>query len=159
MSIMAGIGRGAQLGVLIKNAEALERMEKIDTLVVDKTGTLTEGNPKLAMLRTFSGFGEDELLRLAASLERASEHPLAAAIIAASAERSERVSRARKALEQQFLNNCDIQLDPEDVVQNEEWKGYRLNPYLLLVKPTQLQGVGSMSQLNSSAVTTPPQPR
>jgi P-type Cu+ transporter len=87
MSIMAGIGRGAQLGVLIKNAEALERMEKIDTLVVDKTGTLTEGNPKLAMLRTFSGFGEDELLRLAASLERASEHPLAAVIIAASAER------------------------------------------------------------------------
>jgi P-type Cu+ transporter len=73
--------------VLIKNAEALERMEKIDTLVVDKTGTLTEGKPKLAMLRTFSGFGEDELLRLAASLERASEHPLAAAIIAASAER------------------------------------------------------------------------
>ena len=64
-----------------------------------------------------------------------------------------------KALEQQFLNNCDIQLDPEDVVQNEEWKGYRLNPYLLLVKPTQLQGVGSMSQLNSSAVTTPPRPR
>jgi hypothetical protein len=71
----------------------------------------------------------------------------------------QRVSRTRKALEQQFLNNCDIQLDPQDVVQNEEWKGYRLNPYLLLVKPTQLQGVGSMSQLNSSAVTTPPQPR
>ena len=71
----------------------------------------------------------------------------------------QRVSRTRKALEQQFLNNCDIQLDSEDVVQNEEWKGYRLNPYLLLVKPTQLQGVGSMSQLNSSAVTTPPQPR
>ena len=71
----------------------------------------------------------------------------------------QRVSRTRKALEQQFLNNCDIQLDPDDVVQNEEWKGYRLNPYLLLVKPTQLQGVGSMSQLNSSAVTSPPQPR
>ena len=71
----------------------------------------------------------------------------------------QRVSRTRKALEQQFLNNSDIQLDPEDVVQNEEWKGYRLNPYLLLVKPTQLQGVGSMSQLNSSAVTTSPQPR
>jgi hypothetical protein len=71
----------------------------------------------------------------------------------------QRVSCTRNALEQQFLNNCDIQLDSEDVVQNEEWKGYRLNPYLLLVKPTQLQGVGSMSQLNSSAVTTPPQPR
>ncbi|MBA3726960.1 MAG: hypothetical protein H0W86_11040 [Armatimonadetes bacterium] len=71
----------------------------------------------------------------------------------------QRVSRTRKALEQQFLNNCDIQLDFQDVVQNEEWKGYRLNPYLLLVKPTQLHRVGSMSQLNSSAVTTPPQPR
>jgi 7-cyano-7-deazaguanine synthase in queuosine biosynthesis len=71
----------------------------------------------------------------------------------------QRVSRTRKAIEQQFLNNCDIQLDPEDVVQNEEWKGYRLNPYLLLVKPTLLQGAGSMSQLNSRTVTTPPQPR
>ena len=71
----------------------------------------------------------------------------------------QRISRTRKALEQQFLNNCDIQLDPEDIVQNEEWKGYRLNPYLLLVKPTQVQGVGPMSQLNSSDVTTPPQPR
>src|SRR5262249_17933638 len=76
MSIMAGVGRGAQLGVLIKNAEALERMEKIDTLVVDKTGTLTEGKPKLTSMRVFSGFGEEEVLRLAASLERASEHPL-----------------------------------------------------------------------------------
>ncbi|MGA7384283.1 MAG: heavy metal translocating P-type ATPase, partial [Methylocella sp.] len=81
MSIMVGVGRGAQLGVLIKNAEALERMEKIDTLVVDKTGTLTEGKPKVMAVRTFSGFGEDEILRLAASLERASEHPLAAAIV------------------------------------------------------------------------------
>jgi P-type Cu+ transporter len=87
VSIMAGVGRGAQLGVLIKNAEALERMEKIDTLVVDKTGTLTEGKPKLASIRTFSGFGEDEVLRLAASLERASEHPLGAAIVGAAAER------------------------------------------------------------------------
>jgi P-type Cu+ transporter len=87
MSIMAGVGRGAQFGVLIKNAEALERMEKIDTLVVDKTGTLTEGKPKLVSIRTFSGFGEDEVLRLAASLERASEHPLGAAIVAAAAQR------------------------------------------------------------------------
>ncbi len=87
VSIMAGVGRGAQLGVLIKNAEALERMEKIDTLVVDKTGTLTEGKPKLASIRTFSGLGEDEVLRLAASLERASEHPLGAAIVGAAAER------------------------------------------------------------------------
>ncbi|MGQ0444234.1 MAG: heavy metal translocating P-type ATPase [Beijerinckiaceae bacterium] len=81
MSIMVGVGRGAQSGVLIKNAEALERMEKIDTLVVDKTGTLTEGKPKVVAIRTLGGVGEDEILRLAASLERASEHPLAAAIV------------------------------------------------------------------------------
>jgi hypothetical protein len=71
----------------------------------------------------------------------------------------QRVSRTRKTLEKQFLDSCDIQLDLEDVIQNEEWKGYRLNPYLLLVKPAQLQGVGTTSQLNSPAVTTPPQPR
>ncbi|MGH6841890.1 MAG: heavy metal translocating P-type ATPase, partial [Methylocella sp.] len=81
MSIMVGVGRGAQSGVLIKNAEALERMEKIDTLVVDKTGTLTEGKPKVVAIRTLGGVGEDEFLRLAASLERASEHPLAGAIV------------------------------------------------------------------------------
>jgi Cu+-exporting ATPase len=69
------------LGVLIKNAEALERMEKIDTLVLDKTGTLTEGKPKVVAIRTLAGLGEDEFLRLAASLERASEHPLASAIV------------------------------------------------------------------------------
>jgi Cu+-exporting ATPase len=87
MSIMAGVGRGAQFGVLIKDAEALERMEKIDTLAVDKTGTLTEGKPKLVSIRTFAGFGEDEVLRLAASLERASEHPLASSIVGAAIER------------------------------------------------------------------------
>jgi len=87
MSIMVGVGRGARLGVLIKNAEALERFEKVDTLVVDKTGTLTEGKPRLTALRPVSGFDENELLRLAASLERASEHPLAAAIVDAAKER------------------------------------------------------------------------
>ncbi|MGH6849952.1 MAG: copper-translocating P-type ATPase, partial [Methylocella sp.] len=87
MSIMVGVGRGAQSGVLIKNAEALERMEKIDTLVVDKTGTLTEGKPKVTTVRTLGGLGDDEFLRLAASLERASEHPLAAAIVDAAKER------------------------------------------------------------------------
>ena len=87
MSIMVGVGRGAQLGVLIKNAEALERMEKIDTLIVDKTGTLTEGKPKVIAVRASGEFGEDEILRLAASLERASEHPLAAAIVGAAKER------------------------------------------------------------------------
>ncbi|TPE59030.1 heavy metal translocating P-type ATPase [Sandaracinobacter neustonicus] len=81
MSIMVGVGRGAQLGVLVRNAEALERMEKVDTLVVDKTGTLTEGRPALVALRPAPGFDEAELLRLAAAVEAASEHPLALAIV------------------------------------------------------------------------------
>jgi heavy metal translocating P-type ATPase len=87
MSIMVGVGRGAQGGVLIKNAEALERMEKVDVLVVDKTGTLTEGKPKVTAVHPAPGFTEADLLRLAASLEQASEHPLAAAIVAAAGER------------------------------------------------------------------------
>ena len=87
MSIMVGVGRGAQAGVLIKNAEALERMERIDTLVVDKTGTLTEGKPKLVAIVAAPGFAESDVLRLAASAEKASEHPLALAIVAAAAER------------------------------------------------------------------------
>jgi Cu+-exporting ATPase len=81
MSIMVGTGRGARAGVLIKNAEALELMEKVDTLVVDKTGTLTEGKPRLVGVTTIGTIRDDELLRLAASLERGSEHPLAAAIV------------------------------------------------------------------------------
>ncbi|MGR9043703.1 MAG: copper-transporting P-type ATPase [Gammaproteobacteria bacterium] len=81
MSIMVGTGRGAQVGVLIKNAEALEVMEKINTLVVDKTGTLTEGKPKLMSVAAVPDFSEQEVLRLGASLEQASEHPLAAAIV------------------------------------------------------------------------------
>ena len=87
MSIMVGVGRGAQLGVLIKNAEALERMEKVDTIVVDKTGTLTEGKPKLTEIRTTAQIGQDKLLYFAASLERSSEHPLAQAIVQLAAER------------------------------------------------------------------------
>ncbi|AMK22731.1 copper-translocating P-type ATPase [Sphingobium sp. TB-6] len=83
MSIMVGVGRGAGLGVLIKNAEALERMEKVDMLVVDKTGTLTEGKPSLTGIVTAPGFEENALLRLAAGVERVSEHPLALAIVAA----------------------------------------------------------------------------
>ena len=82
MSIMVATGRGAAAGVLIRDAEALERLEKVDTLVVDKTGTLTEGKPRLAAIVALPGFAEDEVLRLAAALERASEHPLAAAIVA-----------------------------------------------------------------------------
>ncbi|MBE0502898.1 MAG: heavy metal translocating P-type ATPase [Desulfuromonadales bacterium] len=81
IAIMVGTGRGALAGVLIKNAEALEIMEKVDTLVVDKTGTLTVGKPKLVAVQVASGFSEEEILRLAASLERASEHPLAEAIV------------------------------------------------------------------------------
>jgi Cu+-exporting ATPase len=87
MSIMVGVGRGAQAGVLIKNAEALEHMEKIDTIIVDKTGTLTEGRPAVTAIVPAPGFTEEEALRLAASVERASEHPLALAIVRAAEER------------------------------------------------------------------------
>jgi Cu+-exporting ATPase len=85
MSIMVGTGRGALAGVLIKNAEALELMERIDTLVVDKTGTLTEGKPRLTSIVPSQGIAESELVRLAATLEKGSEHPLAAAIVAGAA--------------------------------------------------------------------------
>ncbi len=88
MSIMVGVGRGAQAGVLIKDAEALERMEKVDTLVVDKTGTLTEGRPAVTGSVAASGFDDNEMLRLAASVEAASEHPLALAIVAAAKDRN-----------------------------------------------------------------------
>jgi Cu+-exporting ATPase len=94
MSIQVGVGRGAQAGVLIKNAEALERFEKVDTLVIDKTGTLTEGKPRVVAVETNDGIAEDELLRLAASLERSSEHPLAAAIVEAARERALKLSDA-----------------------------------------------------------------
>ena len=83
MSIMVGTGKGATMGILIKNAEALETLEKVDVLVVDKTGTLTEGKPKLVTLKTVNNFSEDEVLALAASLDRSSEHPLAEAIVQA----------------------------------------------------------------------------
>ena len=96
MSIMVGVGRGAQVGVLIKNAEALERMEKIDTLVVDKTGTLTEGKPKVVSIVPAAGFDENEILRLAASVERASEHPLADAIVRSAKERNLELSKVEE---------------------------------------------------------------
>ncbi|MFP4639536.1 MAG: heavy metal translocating P-type ATPase [Guyparkeria sp.] len=82
MSIMVGVGRGAQAGVLIRDAESLQRLEKVDTLVIDKTGTLTEGRPRVTAIRPFQSHDEDELLRLVAGLERGSEHPLAEAIVA-----------------------------------------------------------------------------
>lgn len=87
MSVMVGVGRGAQIGVLIRNAEAIENLAKLDTLAVDKTGTLTEGKPKLAQLLPVAGFDVKELLRLAASLEQGSEHPLAHAVVVAAQER------------------------------------------------------------------------
>jgi P-type Cu+ transporter len=96
MSIMVGMGRGARAGVLIKNAEALETLEKVDTLVVDKTGTLTEGRPRVMSVASLAGAGleESEVLRLAASLERKSGHPLAAAILAAADEKGLQLSEA-----------------------------------------------------------------
>jgi Cu+-exporting ATPase len=94
MSIMVGVGRGAAMGVLIKNAEALERMEKVDTLILDKTGTLTEGQPAVTSIVPAEGFSENELLRFTASVERASEHPLAAAIVAAAEDRKLNLSAA-----------------------------------------------------------------
>ena len=95
MSVMVGVGRGAQMGVLIRNAEAIERLAQLDTLVVDKTGTLTEGKPRLAELLPVNGFTEAELLRFAASLEQGSEHPLAHAIVVAAHEREMRLEAAR----------------------------------------------------------------
>ena len=87
MSIMVGVGRGAQMGVLIRDAEALEIMEKVDTLVVDKTGTLTEGKPRVVGITAAAGVSESEVLAAAAGLEVSSEHPLAQAILAAATER------------------------------------------------------------------------
>lgn len=94
MSIMTATGRGAQLGVLIKNAEALERFEKIDTLIVDKTGTLTEGKPRLVAVLPEDGFDDADVLRLAATLEKGSEHPLAEAIVRGAEEKSVALTEA-----------------------------------------------------------------
>jgi Cu+-exporting ATPase len=95
MSVMVATGRGANAGVLMRHAEALQALETVDTLVVDKTGTLTEGRPRLAAIESVGNGGEDELLRLAASLERASEHPLAAAVVAAAEERGLELTEAQ----------------------------------------------------------------
>ncbi|PLA74536.1 copper-translocating P-type ATPase [Hydrogenovibrio sp. SC-1] len=94
MSIMVGVGKGAQVGVLIKNAEALERLEKVDTLVIDKTGTLTEGKPTVTHIETVGDFSEEQLLALAASLEQGSEHPLGYAIVMAAKQKGLDLSAA-----------------------------------------------------------------
>ena len=96
MSIMVGIGRGAHAGILIRDAQALEQLESIDTLVIDKTGTLTEGKPKVVAMIPAAGVDESELLRLAASVERGSEHPLARAILDAAQERGLALSRCQR---------------------------------------------------------------
>jgi Cu+-exporting ATPase len=95
MSVMVAAGKGATAGVLFRNAEAIEVLRTVDTLVVDKTGTLTEGKPQLATVIAANGFGEDEMLRLAASVERASEHPLAAAIVAGAEQRGLTIPKAQ----------------------------------------------------------------
>src|SRR5690606_17760353 len=94
MSIMVAMGKGASIGVLFKNAESIEVLRKVDTLVVDKTGTLTEGRPKLVTVLAQKGFEETQLLGLAASLERQSEHPLAAAIVREAEARSMELSQS-----------------------------------------------------------------
>ena len=99
MSIMVAMGRGATLGVLFKNAEAIELMRKVDTLVVDKTGTLTEGKPQLVSVEPAEGFDANELLRLAATLERGSEHPLAAAIVKGAEDRGVTLVGSAEAFE------------------------------------------------------------
>ncbi|MFQ6612757.1 MAG: heavy metal translocating P-type ATPase, partial [Fidelibacterota bacterium] len=96
MSIMVGTGRGAMAGVLIKNAEVLEIMEKVNTLVVDKTGTLTEGKPRVVTIEAESGYSKDELLALSASLEQASEHPLAEAVVKAAKDRNLSLSKVEE---------------------------------------------------------------
>jgi P-type E1-E2 ATPase len=98
MSIMVGVGKGVQLGVLVKNAEALERMEKVDSLVIDKTGTLTEGKPSVVKIVAFEGYVMDELLQLAAGVERASEHPLAQAIVVAARAASSQFQMCRNSI-------------------------------------------------------------
>ncbi|HJZ20845.1 MAG TPA: heavy metal translocating P-type ATPase, partial [Bradyrhizobium sp.] len=96
MSIMVGVGRGARLGILIRDAEALERLEDVDTLVIDKTGTLTEGKPKVIGVFPATGFDESDMLRLAASVERGSEHPLAQAILNAAGDRGLKLGETKE---------------------------------------------------------------
>ena len=129
MSIMVGVGRGAQEGVLVKNAEALERLEKVTTLVVDKTGTLTEGKPKLMDVLPSGGFDAKEFLRLAASLEQNSEHPLAAAVVRGAKERSivlEAVKDFRSVTAGGVLGNIAgrvVMIGKPDFLRNEKVTG------------------------------------
>ena len=121
IAIMVGTGRGAQAGVLVRNAEALEILEKVDTLVIDKTGTLTEGKPKVETVVAAAGEQEDELVRLAATLEQGSEHPLGAAVIAAARERGLKLSPSEK-FESITGRGIRGKVDEKEVaVGNENW--------------------------------------
>lgn len=120
MSVMVAIGRGAKAGVLIKNAESLQKLEQADTLVVDKTGTLTEGKPKLTNLRVVGDYQENELLRLAASVEQGSEHPLAAAIVNGAAEKGLKLSESKDFLLQPGKGVVGIIEDSEILLGNDK---------------------------------------
>jgi len=144
MSIMVGVGRGATAGVLIKNAEALEILEKVDTLVVDKTGTLTEGRPRLTSVKMRPGFDESELLRLAASVEQGSEHPLAAAIVSGAEQRGLRLSEADEF--QSFTGRGVAgKVDGHIVAlgNNKMLEEFNIDPGDLLEKAEQLRGEGA----------------
>ncbi|MCL4523251.1 MAG: heavy metal translocating P-type ATPase [Acidobacteria bacterium] len=143
MSIMVAMGKGATLGVLFKNAEAIETLRKVNTLVVDKTGTLTEGKPKLMTVEAVGGFGEEDLLRFAASLERGSEHPLAAAIVAGAEERGIALapvegfaSATGKGLRGR-VGGADVALG------SEKWmEELKISPGLLMVRAEVLRAEG-----------------
>jgi len=143
MSIMVAMGKGATLGVLFKNAEAIETLRKVNTLVVDKTGTLTEGKPKLVTVEAVGGFSEEELLRLAASLERGSEHPLAAAIVAGAEARGVAIGNAEnfasatgKGLRGR-VGGADVALG------SEKWmEELKISPGLLMVRAEVLRAEG-----------------
>ncbi|MGE5813941.1 MAG: copper-transporting P-type ATPase, partial [Acidobacteriota bacterium] len=143
MAIMVGTGRGATAGVLIRNAEALERLAHVDTLVVDKTGTLTEGKPKVSKVIASNGFSRAEVLRLSASLEQASEHPLAAAVIAAARETGETFAEAR-AFESSTGGGVAGNVDGRAVVLgNTKYvasRGVDLSPLSAEVEPLRGQG-------------------
>jgi P-type Cu+ transporter len=148
MSIMVGTGRGAQAGVLIRNAEALETLEKVDTLVIDKTGTLTEGKPRLITFESVDGHEDLEMLRLLASLEQVSEHPLAGAIIAGAKERTLHLARADNF---QSVTGKGVTGTVEDhtiaVGSSKLFEGLSVDPQTLLKRADELRQQGQTVML------------